>query len=186
VRCDHTSVLRWLTGEQPRPPVPELAAEVLGSALGRKVSETELGMTPSNLPGDLGLQLPTGWTETIATSTALWRADVQRRRFLVNAVFTSAALPPSALPASALRWLTSRPADAPSASGTRKVGRADIDSIRELTRSYREMDNRLGGGKLRSSIVSYLDVHVSRCSPPGATGKRPAGSSLPHAASCPS
>ena len=157
VRCDHTSVLRWLAGEQPRPPVPELAAEVLGNALGRKVSETELGMTPSNLPGDLGLQLPTGWTETIATSTALWRADVQRRRFLVNAVFTSAALP-----ASALRWLTSPPAAAPSASGTRKVGRADIDAIRELTHSYREMDNRLGGGKLRSSVVSYLDDHVSR------------------------
>ena len=82
---------------------------------------------------------------------------MQRRRFLVNAVFTSAALP-----ASALRWLTSAPADAPSAFGTRKVGRADIDAIRELTHSYREMDNRLGGGKLRSSVVSYLDDHVSR------------------------
>jgi hypothetical protein len=141
VRCDHTSVLRWLAGEQPRSPVPELAAVVLSDALGRKVSETELGMTPSDLPGDLGLQLPTGWTETIATSTALWRADVQRRRFLVNAVFTSAALP-----ASALRWLTSPPAAAPAVFGARKVGRADIDSIRELTHSYREMDNRLGGG----------------------------------------
>src|ERR1700722_15019645 len=148
---------RCVAGEQPRSPVPELAAIVLGDALGRKVSETELGMTPSDLPGDLGLQLPVGWTETIATSTALWRADVQRRRFLVNAVFTSAALP-----ASALRWLTSPPAAAPSASGTRTVGHADIDAIRELTRSYREMDNRLGGGKLRSSVVSYLDDHVSR------------------------
>ena len=118
VRCDHTSVLRWLAGEQPRPPVPELAALVLRDALGRKVSETELGMTPSNLPGDLGLQLSTGWPDTIATSTALWRADVQRRRFLANAVFTSAALP-----ASALRWLTSPPADAPAASGTRRVRR---------------------------------------------------------------
>jgi hypothetical protein len=36
----------------------------------------------------------------------------------------------------------------------RKVGRADIDAIRELTYSYREMDNRLGGGKLRSAVVS--------------------------------
>ena len=60
VRCDHTSVLRWLVGEQPRPPVPELVAIVLSDALGRKISETEMGMTPSNLPGDLGLQLPTG------------------------------------------------------------------------------------------------------------------------------
>jgi len=157
VRCDHTSVLRWLTGEQPRPPVPELIAMVLSDALGRKVSETELGMTPSNLPGDLGLQLPTDWPDTIATSTALWRADVQRRRFLANAVFTSAALP-----ASALRWLTSPPADAPAASGLRQVGRADIDAIRDLTHSFREMDNRLGGGKLRTTIVSYLDDHVAR------------------------
>jgi len=157
VRCDHTSVLRWLTGEQPRPPVPELVAMVLSDALGRKVSETELGMTPSNLPGDLGLQLPTNWPDTIATSTALWRADVQRRRFLANAVFTSAALP-----ASALRWLTSPPADAPAASGLRRVGRADIDAIRDLTHSFREMDNRLGGGKLRTAIVSYLDDHVAR------------------------
>jgi hypothetical protein len=157
VRCDHTSVLRWLTGEQPRPPVPELVAMVLSDALGRKVSETELGMTPSNLPGDLGLQLPTDWPDTIATSTALWRADVQRRRFLANAVFTSAALP-----ASALRWLTSPPADAPAASGLRQVGRADIDAIRDLTHSFREMDNRLGGGKLRTTIVSYLDDHVAR------------------------
>ena len=157
VRCDHTSVLRWLTGEQPRPPVPELVAVVLSDALGRKVSETELGMTPSNLPGDLGLQLSIYWPDTIATSTALWRADVQLRRFLASAVFTSAALP-----ASALRWLTSPPADAPAASGVRRVGRADIDAVRELTHSFREMDNRLGGGKLRTAIVSYLDDHVSR------------------------
>ncbi|HUY46858.1 MAG TPA: hypothetical protein VMV92_14165 [Streptosporangiaceae bacterium] len=157
VRCDHTSVLRWLAGEQPRPPVPELVALVLGDAVGRQVPETELGMTPSVLPADLGLHLPTAWTDTVAISTALWRADVQRRRFLANAVFASAAVP-----ASALRWLTSPPADAPAANGLRQVGRADIDAIRDLTLSYREMDNRLGGGKLRVVIVSYLDDHVSR------------------------
>ena len=99
---------------------------------------------------------------------------MQRRRFLVNAVFTSAALP-----ASALRWLTSPPAAAPSASGTRMVGQADIDAIRELTHSYREMDNRLGGGKLRTSIVSYLDDHVSRLLTAGSyreeTGRQLAG-----------
>jgi hypothetical protein len=112
------------SGRTATPASPEQVA-VLGDALGRKISETELGMTPSNLPGDLGLQLSTGWPDTIATSTDLWRADVQRRRFLVNAVLTSAALP-----ASALRWLTSPPADEPAASGIRKVGRADIDAGR--------------------------------------------------------
>jgi hypothetical protein len=157
VHCDHTSVLRWLAGEQPRPPVPELVATVVGDAIGRKVSAIELGITPSELPADLGLNLPTSWTDTIAISTALWRADVQRRRFLVNAAFTSAAVP-----ASALRWLTSPPADAPAGYGARRIGQADIDAVRELTLSYREMDNRIGGGKLRAAIVSYLDDHVSQ------------------------
>lgn len=156
VRCDHTSVLRWLGGEQPRQPVPELVAAVLGDALGRRVEVTALGMTPSDLPAGLGLDLPLAWTDTIATSTALWRADVQRRRFLVSAVFTSAAAP-----SSALRWLTSPPADAPASAGTRHVGAADIEAIRELTRSYREIDNKLGGGKIRGVVVSYLDDHVS-------------------------
>jgi hypothetical protein len=150
-------VLRWLAGEQPRSPVPELAAAVLSDALGRPVPVSGLGMTPGDLPADLGLHLPLAWTDTIATSTALWRADVQRRRFLVNAVFTSAAVP-----ASALRWLTSPRATAPVASGIRQVGRPEIEAIRELTSSYREIDNRLGGGKLRTVIVSYLDDHVSR------------------------
>jgi hypothetical protein len=47
---------------------------------------------------------------------------------------------------------------------------------RELTHSYREMDNRLGGGKLRSTLVSYLDDHVSRLLTTGSyqeeTGRR--------------
>jgi len=65
------------------------------------------------------------------------------------------------MPASALRWLTSPPASAPTGSGPVRVGRADIEAIRELTLSYRELDNRLGGGRLRAAILSYLDDHVS-------------------------
>jgi len=156
VRCDHTSVLRWLAGEQPRPPVPELAATVMTEALGRTVSAAGLGMTPSDLPGDVGLQLGDAWSDTVVTSTSLWRADVQRRRFLAGAVFSSAALP-----ASALRWLTSPDAETPESSGPRRIGQADIDAIRDLTQSYREMDNLLGGGRLRSALVSYLDDHVT-------------------------
>ena len=146
----------WRVSNRARP-VPELVAVVLSDALGRQVPETELGMTPSDLPGRPRPAPPTRVDGHRSHPTALWRADVQRRRFLVNAVFASAAVP-----ASALRWLTSPPADAPAANGLRQVGRADIDAIRELTLSYREMDNRLGGGKLRAVIVSYLDDHVSR------------------------
>jgi tetratricopeptide (TPR) repeat protein len=156
VRCDHTSVLRWLSGEQPRPPVPELIASVLGDVVGQPVTVAELGMTPSDMPADLGLHLPTAWADTVGISTALWRADVQRRRFLASAAFAAAATP-----ASALRWLTSAPACAPAGNGPLRVGHTDVEAIRELALSYRELDNRQGGGSLRPVILSYLDDHVS-------------------------
>ena len=39
---DHTSVLRWLAGEQPRAPVPALIAEVISGLAGRVVTPAEL------------------------------------------------------------------------------------------------------------------------------------------------
>ena len=44
LKYNHSSVERWLRGEQPRQPTPELLAEVFGAALGRPVSPTTLGM----------------------------------------------------------------------------------------------------------------------------------------------
>ena len=38
LRYNHSSVERWLRGEQPRPPTPELLGEVFSVALGRPVS----------------------------------------------------------------------------------------------------------------------------------------------------
>jgi hypothetical protein len=76
--------------------------------------------------------------------------------FLADAVFSSAALP-----ASALRWLTCPRAETPVSSGPRRIGQADIDGIRDLAQSYREMDNLLGGGRLRSGRAFNLPLLAS-------------------------
>jgi hypothetical protein len=47
-------------------------------------------------------------------------------------------------------------------TGMRKVGRADIDTIHEPTRSYREIDNRLGRGKLRTMTTGRWSVFKFR------------------------
>src|SRR6266496_1005684 len=44
LKYNHSSVERWLRGEQPRPPTPRLLAEVFSAALGRPVALAELGM----------------------------------------------------------------------------------------------------------------------------------------------
>jgi hypothetical protein len=153
---DHTSVLRWLAGQEPREPVPALLADVLSDLVGRPVSVADLGMVPGGLSADLGLELTTGWPDCVATATTLWRADVERRRFLADS-----AVAVSASAAVALRWLVSPAADLPQGGGSKIIGTSDVAGIREVTRSYRELDNKLGGGRLRRAVVTYLDTEVA-------------------------
>lgn len=79
---DHSSVIRWLAGEQPRQPAPELIAQVLTGLLQRQVGAADLGMAPSAVTADLGLTLVADWGKCVATAATLWRVDLERRRFL--------------------------------------------------------------------------------------------------------
>jgi len=54
LRYDHSSVLRWLAGEQPRAPVPALVAEVISGLVGRVVTPAELGMQAGDIRPGLG------------------------------------------------------------------------------------------------------------------------------------
>jgi tetratricopeptide (TPR) repeat protein len=156
LRYNHSSVARWFAGEQPKEPVPELIAEVLSLELGRPITVHDIGMRPSNITADLGLDLSGGWPERVASVTALWRADVLRRQFLADAALTV-----SASNTAALRWLTSPPVEPPIGKGSRRIGIADVQAIRQVTHTYRELDNRLGGGRLRSIVVHFLDNEVA-------------------------
>ncbi|MFI7226797.1 hypothetical protein ACIBO5_26600 [Nonomuraea angiospora] len=107
-------------------------------------------------PLDLGQEFTHTWQEGVATVTALWRADVERRRFLIDSTFAIGAGS-----VGAIRWLTSPPGGQLNGTGGRRVGRADIAAIHEVTRSFGELDNRFGSGRVRSSVVKYLDTAVS-------------------------
>ncbi|GAA1658184.1 hypothetical protein GCM10009733_064850 [Nonomuraea maheshkhaliensis] len=156
LKYDHSSVLRWIGGQRPRDPVPCLLTEIFALRLGRPVSAEDLGMPAVITPLDLGQEFTHTWQEGIATVTALWRADVERRRFLIDSTFAIGAGS-----VGAVRWLTSPAEGRPSGMGTRRVGRADIAAIHEVTRSFGELDNRFGSGRVRSSVVKYLDTAVS-------------------------
>ncbi|MEV7968839.1 hypothetical protein AB0O34_23050 [Sphaerisporangium sp. NPDC088356] len=156
LRYDHSSVLRWMGGQQPRDPVPTLLAEIFALKLGRPVTSEDLGMAGGATPLDLGQEFTHSWQEGVETVTALWRADMERRRFLLDSAFAVGAGS-----AGALRWLTFPIAGKPEAGGVRKVGAPDIAAIREVTRSFGELDNRFGGGRVRSAVVKYLDSAVA-------------------------
>ena len=153
---DHSSVARWLAGERPREPVPELIADVLAGLLQRHVSMTDIGMAPSTVAADVGLTLAATWAECVTEATMLWKADLERRRFLKES-----AVAMSVSSAAALHWLVSPSPGLPSGTGRRRIGGSDVDAIQHVVRSYREMDNRLGGGRVRGAVVHYLNSEVT-------------------------
>ncbi|TXK38535.1 hypothetical protein [Nonomuraea sp. C10] len=167
LKYDHSSVLRWIGGQRPRDPVPGLLTEIFAQRLGRPVTADDLGMPAAATPLDLGQEFTHTWQEGVATVTALWRADVERRRFLLDSTFAIGAGS-----VGAVRWLTSPPEGRPSAAGARRVGSADIAAIHEVTRSFGELDNRFGSGRVRSSVVRYLDTAVTPLLKDGSYGDK--------------
>ncbi len=153
---DHTSVLRWLAGEQPRAPVPALIAEVISGLAGRVVTPAELGMQAGDMRPGLGAELPVTWADGVIELTGLWRADLERRDFITGTAFGVAAYA-----SAGMRWLT-LPAPGQAAAGPgRRIGQGEIDGLREISRTYRQLDNRLGGGQLRGTVVQLLDRQVA-------------------------
>jgi hypothetical protein len=128
---DHSSVIRWLKGEQPRGPVSALIAEVISMSLGRRVTAGDFGFPSGRELPDLGLRFATSWRDTIESVTALWRSDLERRQFITNSTFAAGAYATSAI-----RWLTAPPANIDfSAQSARQVGHVDIEAIRDVTQT---------------------------------------------------
>ncbi|MBQ1023484.1 helix-turn-helix domain-containing protein [Micromonospora sp. C95] len=96
------------------------------------------------------------WREDVRAATQLWEGDVNRREVLRQTVFSSAAY---TLPA--LRWFTATSPQPVAQEGRRTVGKPDIDTIREMTATYRRLDNQYGGGHARENVTRYLHQEVT-------------------------
>src|SRR5690606_38766028 len=127
VKCDHSSVLRWIGGQRPRDPEPGLLSEIFAMRLGRPVTTDDLGLRDAVTPLVLGQKFTHSWQEGVAAVKGLCRTDVERRRFLSGSTFAIGAHS-----VGAVRWLIA-PAEggAPSAAAARRVGKADIAAIHE-------------------------------------------------------
>ncbi|WP_243715013.1 hypothetical protein, partial [Actinomadura bangladeshensis] len=153
---NHSSVARWLRGEQPRHPAPEIIAEVFTIELGRRITVADLGMKGVVSPPGLGLGLAMTQEASVQTAAMLWRADAEQQRALTGADFD-----PGAFSVAALRWLIGPWDAAPPVASGRRIGATDVEEIRQVTSAFRILDNRLGGGHVRSPVIEYLHTHVA-------------------------
>ncbi|MEV0127379.1 helix-turn-helix transcriptional regulator [Dactylosporangium sp. NPDC050688] len=118
-----------------------------------------LGLAPGG-HASAGVEPPAAvhgtWQDGVAAAVELWRGDVERREVLRYGAFTAAGF---TLPA--LRWFTGEGQVDLAKTGQRAVGQPDVDMIREMTGTFRQLDNQYGGGRLRQTLVRYLDNEVT-------------------------
>lgn len=152
---NHSSVTRWLRGERPRGPVPDVIAEVFTIELGRRISAADIGLRPSTVPPDIGLELPTTQSTSAYVTGLLWKADLERQRTLTDTEFDH-----SAFSTAALRWFVGPWDPSPARTTGRRIGAADVAEVRDVTNAFRILDNRLGGGHVRAPVIEYLHAHV--------------------------
>ena len=147
-------VSHWVAGSKPSGRAPLVLCEALSRRLGRPLTPPELGL-PDVTPGPAAAD----WrADALVELTDLGRndTDVDRRLLLSGAVYSVAAL---ALP-SGTWWpeLAAR-GGARTANATR-VGRGDVEAVREMVSAFSRIDQRHGGGHARTAVVQYLTGDV--------------------------
>ncbi|WP_327170146.1 hypothetical protein OG471_00760 [Streptomyces sp. NBC_01336] len=164
IATDESRVRRWLKGETPRAPVPQLIVDIISERTGMQLICADLG-----LPGPLGEQtvgnpdLP--WE---ASSTVSALAHVTRGEFMLPTTRTTTEarnvhqganlLDPLQGWASATSSLSEDPAVPPARTG--RIGRSHVEGIRAVTATFRDLDNRHGGVLSRKAVIGQLDDAV--------------------------
>jgi transcriptional regulator with XRE-family HTH domain len=134
--------------------MPDPARAAMGLA-GRYMSYAPAIAAPGS-HRDSDLPASVSWREGVTNVVEFWRGDVERRDVLRSAAFSAAGY---TLPA--LRWFTSGGGAPLARNGDRAVGQPDVDTVREMTTTFRRLDNQYGGGHVRESVVRYLDREVA-------------------------
>lgn len=149
INPDTTRVRRWMNGEQPRPPVPELLAQVLSDALRQPLAPRDLGLQTAALPLDR-IELPLlrePAAETLAGWTRMDLLMLDRREVLQLVAGT-----PLIAAAAHLLDATARPLS------LRQDGfdTAAVTALEEITAAFARLESVHGGALYRTSIIGQL------------------------------
>ncbi|MGH3329468.1 MAG: transcriptional regulator, partial [Streptomycetales bacterium] len=139
-------------GDRPRPPVPEILADVFSAQFGYRVTTYDLGFG-EGATAERALVYNSSFAVTVEAVTDLGRADVDRRNFLALAPFAAvAAVAPSR--DWLLNTLDQHPAPGP------RVRLEDVTAVKNMFGEFQRMDVLQGGGSGRLILAEYMNQHV--------------------------
>ncbi len=118
----------------------------------RATSEAPRGVPSS---GELGLAWSATPRVTVEVVAQLWRSELDRRSVLVSAAWVA-----SAFAEPTREWLRNREDEVVQGRAGRRVGQSDIDALWEMCAAFTDVDQRLGGGYARSTLLHYVNQVV--------------------------
>ncbi len=152
IQSNASTVRRWLNGDVPRPPVPDVLADVFSAHFGFRVTPYDLDLGDGVLT-ERSLAYSTSYAATVEAVADLGRADVDRRSFLAAAPFAAvAAVGPSR--DWLLNTLNQQPEPGPN------VRAEDVLAVKNMFGEFQKMDVLQGGGTGRLILAEYMNQHV--------------------------
>ncbi|MFI9507311.1 hypothetical protein [Nocardia sp. NPDC052566] len=149
---------KWVSGHHPRPPWPQLTAELLSAQLRRHITPTDLGWTatghgehPHPLAADSGLTGPWTVERALHSMHAVTDADpMERRTFLI--------LTGAAMGSAAHQWLlaTEEAPDLAHSGGTRRIQISTVDELDLMAGGLRRLDDHGDGDSLLPVVRAHL------------------------------
>ncbi|WDN56029.1 hypothetical protein [Streptomyces clavuligerus] len=158
IRADGSRVRRWLGGERPRPPVPDLIAAVLSDRCGHHLTAADLGLAQPD-PGDLTrYRGPAELLDDLAQATAAHLAHHPGTPGTPSPSPPHAPFDPAQLLPALDTWAFTAPHALPGTTTTtgRRLGPADAARIADYTKVFRTLDNQHGGGSTLHSATGQL------------------------------
>lgn len=147
-----TRVRRWLEGETPRAPIPDVLAGVFSDHFGWRITTYDLGLGDGS-SADAALAYDPSFAVTVEVVADLGRADVDRRKFLAGAPFAAVAgVGPSR------DWLLNTLDQEPEPGP--RVRLEDVTAVKNMFGTFQKMDIFQGGGSGRLVLAEYMNQHV--------------------------
>ncbi|MFE2751179.1 hypothetical protein ACFXGA_04165 [Actinosynnema sp. NPDC059335] len=153
VAPDSSRVRRWLEGERPRHPVPELLVALFAERLGRPFTAADLGLAATPTTHD---RVSWDHRTLVATVQDFTRSDLMiKRRDVLGA--TAALATGAVLEGRLAGWLhPDSPPPAAPALGPGRIGTAEIAELEAATGTFWTWDAQRGGGLYREAVVGQL------------------------------
>lgn len=105
--------------------------------------------------GEWGLAWSAAPHATVEVVGQLWRADMDRRPVLLSAAWI-----PLAFARPTREWLRNREDEIAQGWACRHVDQSDIDALWTMCEAFTDVDQRLGGGYARSTLLHYVNQVV--------------------------